>query len=105
MRCVRVQSPAPLLIDLHVHHPGLYKVRCIGAGGNHTGSLCRSGRHGDRVHTDVQEPWRPSRTYSLGWHRYRLPAGAIPALLLWREDQRRQQEDRHGVKALKMTLS
>ena len=31
MCCVRVQSPVTLPVDLHVHDPGVYEIRRIGA--------------------------------------------------------------------------
>ena len=102
MRRLRVQSPVPLPVDLHVHHPGFYKVRCIGAGGYHAGSLRGSGWHGDCVDTDVQESWRASCTYCSCRDLHSIPAGSIPALLLRRQNQRRQQEDRHDVSSLKI---
>ena len=105
MCCVRVQSPVTLPVDLHVHHPGVYEIRRIGAGGNHTSSICRSRRHGDCVHSDVQEPWRAPYAYCPCWNCYSLPASSIFALLLWREDQGRQQADKHDVTGLKMTPS
>lgn len=101
MRRLRVQSPVTVPVNLHVYHPSLHEVRCLGSGCDHTCPLRGSGRHGDRVHTDVQEPRRASCAYCSCWDRYSLPAGSVLALLLWREDQRRQQEDRHGVSGLK----
>jgi len=54
MRDIRVQSPVPLLVNLHVHHPSLHEVRRVGAGSDHAGPLRGSGRNGDSVYTDVQ---------------------------------------------------
>jgi hypothetical protein len=101
MRCVRLQPALSLPLDLHVHHPGLHEVCCVSACGNYAGPLCGRGRHGDRVHTDVQEPWRAPCSYCTCWDCYGFPAGSVLAILLRREDQRRQQEDRLSVAGLK----
>jgi hypothetical protein len=100
MRRVWLQPPVALPVNLHVYHPSLHKTRCVGVGGDYAGTLHGRGRHGDCFHTDVREPWRAPCTYRARRNRYSVLAGSVLALLLRREDQRRQQEDRGGVSGL-----